>query len=282
MTKRAASLFLLLIFILFTPGCAQKEYTALLCGFCDCVSDIDLVCEYDVWNQGTFQDDSAPKEVTVTIQGKTVTGYYDYSSCVLQSNYISHRYIGYEPFVMFDVDSDNNVVFFSMIGSDDGAGEPLTEPQCQAVAKAFLLEHYTDDLSAYRITDTLTVGDRYAFTFTKYIDGYATADSAYVSVNTNGCVECVSSHMLGRINSKTKINFDMDAVEQAIFSKLDTMYADVKDRYAEITYTVTDTSVTVLRDGTQAVYCTVDIECYSQTDTGSQLMKDHTYQFIVQ
>lgn len=286
MNFKIRTLCILLALILTLTGCnvvsTDKEYTALLCGYSDCISGVHRECEYDIWNQGMFQDDSAPEQMTVTIQDKTISGSYNYSVCVPQSNYVTHRYISYEPFASFGVDSNSNVVYFSVIGSDADVQETLTEVECQAVAKQFLLQNYADDLSDYRVIEVLPSGNSYTFTFTKYIGDYATADCVYVSVNIDGSVVGFNGPMFGRIGSDTDIDMDLDAIQQAAFEKLDIMFVDIQDQYAKITYDVTNISFTILADGSVAAYCTVNVECSKITKSDNRTTTEDVFNFLVQ
>ena len=45
-----------------------------------------------VWNRGTYQDENAPREMTVTFDGETYTGNYQYSICVVGCGYIKDFY----------------------------------------------------------------------------------------------------------------------------------------------------------------------------------------------
>lgn len=50
-----------------------------------------------VWNRGTFQDAAAPQEMTITFDGKTYTGNYSYSICVVGCGYIKDYYQSEDP-----------------------------------------------------------------------------------------------------------------------------------------------------------------------------------------
>ena len=45
-----------------------------------------------VWNRGTYQDENAPREMTITFDGETYTGNYQYSICVVGCGYIKDYY----------------------------------------------------------------------------------------------------------------------------------------------------------------------------------------------
>lgn len=119
------------------------------------------------------------------------------------------------------------------------------------------------DVSKYQIdVSENTNGKYYTFTFTKYIDGLKTTDSATVSVFYNGEIYSYSSYMLGKISDDANVgDIDFEKVSTIINEKLDKIFEPVKSKYDKVEYNVSDTSYTELSDGTGALVCSAEVVC---------------------
>ena len=210
-------------------------------------------------------DSSRPQTVTLTINGKTITGTYSHSEKQFPNTFYRHIYYGRNKGHKFLLDDSGQLLRFTW---HDMTSEfkvenkkELTEEACMAIAKEFILNNVSDkiNLDAYTIrkSDGLTQG--YAFEFKKYINGFATMDEARVGVLKSGEVYSYSSTMFGKISADDMPKLDQGKLTKTIENKLDTIYQDTRDNYAAIKYKEPELSLMLLDDGTPAIYCAVGV-----------------------
>ena len=156
----------------------------------------------------------------------------------------------------------------------------FTQAQCESVAREFLGEYV--DVSQYQeeiARDELY--DGYLITFTKYLNGYPTTDMAQVCVLDNGKIGAYTSCMFGMVPSASNITFDYDKAVQAVYQKLDTIYADAKAKYESVVYEP-EFKYTVLEDGELGLFCSVKISTKKENSGGLTTASGGVVAFIIE
>lgn len=249
--------------LLMMCGCSSdgdiKDYQVLTCDFSDSFSGASLEREYNYWYQNTFDTSKVEPLVVVDVAGAQHIGTFNHASLMMPNSYPVYQYTD-EDENTFSVDPDGKLTSYFWNRKEGNDQSKKSEKVCAEIARTFL-EQFTD-VELYQL-ETKYDGEQghYQYTFTKYIDGYETADSARITVKETGELYIFSSSMLGKIPMDTKITIDKKAVEKAVFKKLDSAYAGVKSEFDKIEYEIVSNYVTILESGEIAAVCTVDVNC---------------------
>lgn len=255
---------LLLLGTLFA-GCAKKEkkdeLSIKICGYSDSITGTAHKLEYRGWSKGTFIDAKADKTVTVSVGGTEVTGHYRESERRRPEFYDTHEYVDEEnhTFSLTD-DGKLSLYFWGNNPSKEDDQQTLTESECIAIASAFVAD--ITDISEYTVTSTYDENQKmYTVSFAKYADGFLCADEAEVRVDETGYIYSFSSFMLGRMSPDATTDFDREAIQEEIISKLDVEYSDAKQTYDKVTYENFNYTLTLDENGDYALTCAVDVNC---------------------
>lgn len=263
---------------------AEKEtskYRILEVGFSDSASGAAHHIEFGYWAEENLP---VPDEkiVTVELGDITMTGEYDKSKRMSLTNYTSYVYWDHEKgFFELDENGKLTAIYKMQSGTDvdEGANKKASQEECQKIALQHLQKYA--DAGQYQIKSSYSeTFSLYTFEFTKYIGEYRTADMATVYIGDTGEFQGMKLWMLNRIPADIEINFDCEAVEKEVFSKLDEIYSDVKQYYDEITYETYDVCVTILETGEVALYYTVDVDMFFPV-AGMQACTGELVSFVV-
>ena len=243
----------------------ELNYEALVVGSSLSASGVEYTVEKDIYNLDKKTDSSLPQTATLTLNGKTITGTYSHSEKQFPNTFYRHVYYGETKGRKFFLDDSGQLLRFIWgditVGLETENYEALTEEACMAIAKDFILNNVSDKINLDEYTvDIQDEGTHtYRFVFKKYINGFATMDEATVAVVKTGEVFSFSSTMFGRISAADMPKLDQDKITQTIEKKLDTIYQDVRGKYAAVKYEEPELSLILLDDGTPAIYCAVSV-----------------------
>ena len=265
--KNTFPLILSLALVFTLSACSDDtfSYTAFLVDHSDSAAGVDYQVEMDVAEAEKKNDSSAPKTVTLNISGCALEGTYSHSEMGPFSNYYEHIYYGRSKTHELRLDDSGQINFFIWPDLKNElktkSEKVLTEEECLAIAKDFILNTVSAkvNLDEYTIEKIEKQKDTYHFVFTKYINGFATADEARVRVLKNGYVYSYSSTMFGRISADDVPKLDQEKVVRTIEKKLDSIYQDVKSKYDSVNYEEPEFYVAILKDGKPAIYCVVTV-----------------------
>ena len=245
-----------------TLSADELNYEAFVVGSSLSASGVSYQTEMDI-HKLEKTDSSIPQTVTLTIDGKTVTGTYSHSEKVFPNNFYRHIYYGETKIHKFYLDDSGRLLSFRWGPRSEFETEnkkELTEEACLAIAKEFILNNVSDKINLDEYTYKVRKSDGlYTFVFEKYINSFATMDSAEVDVLKSGEVFSFFSTMFGKISAADMPKLDQDKITQTIEKKLDTIYQDVRGKYAAVKYEEPELSLILLDNGTPAIYCAVGV-----------------------
>lgn len=256
---------LLLVVGLALPLTLQQEeqpletpvYNILIASYSDGVEDLGLRREFELWaNTNEEIQESRKGELTTKIDKEEFCGEYEYSRIRTYDYFKTHAYDG-EDFTFY-VDDDQKLTGFVKRNIGE-IGAVLSEEECVQIAKDFIggLTNVED----YEVAVTyLESVQRYEVDFRKYVGEYATADSAWVTVNIDGSIKTFSSTMLGKIPVDAQFDFDLEAAEAQVTARLDELFEAKQENYDSIEYSF-EFIVTMVSETEYALICNADIDC---------------------
>lgn len=177
----------------------------------------------------SFQSETAPKEMTISFQGKEYSGNYEESSRSMGTTAIrdTYRVPGYSRCLEFSVDSESKApIFIYMVGQEYFEKEmdlpTISEEKIQSKAKEYASEWIQlDDFSIfqndYREGDD-TVAAVYGFRFCSMAQGVETTDFVDVLISDRGSLIYMSAPQVGwtKEHQEELKSFDVEeATEQA-------------------------------------------------------------------
>lgn len=250
----------------------ERSYVVLQFGYSDAGSGARHESEYDAWSGTMYQDEDADRTVTTSVGGEVRTGEFLYANKLKPNNFVQYQYID-ENGDTFSVDEAGKLVSCHWpVPEASAEQEKKTEEECFRSAKAFLSQLVDSD--EYQSETEYDQDDgNYIFTFTKHLGGYATADQARITVSETGGLRSFSSRMLGRIPLDSPADFDSEKVTEAVYAKLDLLYADVKDEYERLEYELHPFYITVLDNGASALISEVSVDLFRRIEG-----TDHLFQ----
>ena len=232
--RKTALLTVLMLMLSMFSGCKEKElsYTVLDIGsVSDGIGGIHTsdVPEWSSEKLNPHDDTTAPKEMTVTFNGKTYTGSYEGSYTRLPNTYVSHSYMGKL--------EDGNLVYFyvngktqeltsiSLYRKTEQAGKTVDEAACRKVAdelagKYISLKDYKVKVDPFKDYDFI----RYTYTYYREVSSYETTDMLRVVVDGNGVVTSCDMSMVGTFKDVKKISIDEGKATSVIEAKLQDIY----------------------------------------------------------
>ena len=256
-----------LIINMFT-GCQEKEEGPLvisapyLIDYSDSIFDLNCNSEYELVDKdSTFHP---RKNVKISFNGEEYSGTYIRN--VTAGRGMSS--VAYE----YSVQKDGKVYYFEI--NEKGK---LTEFRCSSqyvyesseiiscedallIAEDFLKEHIAfssftpDDMSGS------VLNNGYKFQYIRYIGGVQTVEFVSVCVALDGKITNYYARVVEELNDCPDLSqIDFDAATQALYQKIDTLTNGVKTRYDTIEYQKPEYELTVLKDGSFGLYCTVEV-----------------------
>ena len=172
----------------------------------------------DVWNKGTYQDENAPREMTVTFDGVCYTGQYRYSICVVGCGKIKDYYQSEDPdatFAEFSVDRESGALtgidfvtwdYFEANEKTEALEDPMNT--LPGIAKQWA-SHFIDvEQYKMRLDSTRVMQDPrtilYIYAFVKEVDGTGTTDQLQLLITDRGLLGWIGTKQLGWVENHQK------------------------------------------------------------------------------
>lgn len=240
-----------------------QEYEVLVCGFSDSSSAVKLNKEYSFGATSMYTATNIEKEMKISIDGKEITGTYDYS-ILMEPNYFPIHYYNTAEKDRFGIDPDGLVTHYQCATRPTGQNDKLyTEEQCVLIARQFVNQFVNIEGYRANVSENIDKG-LYDIVFTKMIGSVETTEFAQVRIYKNGSIYHYKSFMLGKITDDIPDSLQADSITEAIYKKLDTIYEPLKAKGSVISYEEPLLQYTVLESGEPAMYCAVNVEYKNQ------------------
>lgn len=249
-------------------------------GQSDSTIGAEITSELEWWSCDCteFQDDSAPRTLTVTFNGNSYTGTYKYSVVYMPEIYQSDYY----EMENGDFSVHPETGELESFDLDDRQYGEMTAEDCLEIAEEAARQ--IADISEY----TLTVEPGktlHWYTFTRYIGDVKTAERISIGVSTAGLVRRFESTQLGAfdVNYAASATLSTSAAQsiEALFSeqadavleeKINMMYAGLDEAYPDsdptLSYEVTESRLVMLPDNTLGVLQTVETDVTTTVENG--------------
>ncbi|MBE6671580.1 MAG: hypothetical protein E7593_05195 [Ruminococcaceae bacterium] len=183
--------------------------------------------EFPLWDSSKtrdHQDKSAPKEATVTFNGKTYSGEYDCSIINVPNLYTSHKYKGDNFY--FEINGKTGELSSIYFLDASFGGNAISKEKCKEIAD-LIADDYID-LSEYKVEE-YKYGSAYSFDYFREVNGYKTVDRLTVGVEENGNVAVFGKYTLGSFENVDTIKIDEEKAKKVIEAKLKSIYKDKID-----------------------------------------------------
>lgn len=252
----------LLALIMMLSGCSQNDgYSIKICGFSDSISEAAHKLEYSEWSKDSFIDSKAEKRITISVGDSQIEADYIETEKRFSEYYNTHKYKDRNNNEFFITENGQlSLYFFGRSAASTETAKIYTESECKDIACAFLSDIV--DIADYSVRSEFDTDRKiYEFYFEKYADGFLCADQANIRVEETGHIYSFSSWMLGQISTDITTNFNRDAVEAQIISKLDKEYARAKEVYDAVEYENFQYTLTKASKDKYALICSVDVNC---------------------
>lgn len=237
----------------------DQQYTVLLQGYSDSVPGVLYSVEFELANYDKYKDVIPNQQITVEIDGKSYVGTYHETEYYKYGGYPDYVYYTAEGY-MLRVNVDGELTFFRL-GKNAGENK-LQKEECLEIGKRFMEKLV--DISLYE----MTVKENqygYELSFTKYIDGIKTSDSASIIVSYNGELFRYNSDMLGRVEADSnRESIDVEKIKEAVYEKIDEIYAGVKSSYSRIEYKEPELTLTTLKDENLGIVCRLEVDLVNE------------------
>lgn len=235
----------------------ENTYVALLNDFSDSINSGEKQREYDFADTEKYKNVKIQEQKDVKVQNKNFIGNYKETKFKAQNFYPEFEYEtsnGTE----FSIDENGKLVFYFDFDREVN-DTVLSQDECVQKAKEFLKDIV--DITPYTVNVVDDAEDKYyKIYFAKNINGIKTTDHMRVRVSYDGTIYSYSAFMLDRVpvNTQTE-DIDFEKIEQAVITKADSIYKDIKDNYDRIDYGQPEYILTILKDGKRAVICTIEV-----------------------
>ena len=265
MKKTVCFLLSLLMFVGILTGCGNAAVSY-------------STTENIIWPIEDIDDAEAPREYTVSFQGKSYTAPYIDTQQARFCSYLSRQYIGED--VRFNIREDTGeIVFISIAESDNYNTEPLlddvADPEKTAIAIADQVVADFAPLSDYErtvsaedasiekngVTYPCTI---YRILYMKYRCGLPTQDLFYVTVSSKGNFDAISIGETGVFDEFPEDSIDLEEISKSVDAKIQEIYS--KDtRYPYIRHEIKDQSLCYTPDHKFAVVSNVSVSMRHNT-----------------
>ena len=231
----------------------------LVYDYSDSIPSAKHEVEYKFGDPRKYETQEVKQKVEVMVGGKRCSGTYQSTQYNGYNYFPTYQYLDFDG-NDFQID-DRGLLVSYFWGSSSEKTEELSQEECLQVAKDFFDDIV--DINQYTITiDQEDHPKRYVVTFTKYVDGLATTDSATVDVQCNGQLYSYFSFMLGRIPSDLSVKgINTEDIEAQVYRKMDQIYEEAKKGYSRVEYGKPEMRLTVLKDGNIGMVCWLDVDC---------------------
>ncbi len=237
------------------------DYTVYVCDLSDSAGLIQAtsVSSYDLYDEEKYTDDSIPKTKTLEIHGESVAGVYSGISRPVPDceYYPSYRYAFNHGIFGFTPDGVLKIYIRTPDSFDYKDKETITQEEAMAIAKDVFAEVLGDYSSFQTQAKLMNDGsyNYYRILFYKTVDGIQTAERVEIEISKiGGELGMIRTNMYGRIPSDIRNPFDMTKAEEALFETVDKMVVREVDNYK-----ITGVMLTVLEDGSRALFYYVEI-----------------------
>ena len=284
MRKYIAFLLVAILLLSSLAGCTQnpnptdEEYTASIIGYSDSLGIKRLSVEYEIRDYEGFKDKKGPKNVTFKLQGKETT--IDLSDS--PAKFSSQKYYPIYEYGDMGFNPDGILERYYLYVETNTSDVKCSEENAVQLAKNFISDIVNvDDFTVTNIIDMEDVR-AYEIVFVKYVDGIKTKEEAYVSVTYDGQVYSYVANMLGQFTKDTKNPFDMEKVKAEVYSRLEELTKDIKDKYDKIEYRDEEFRLTRLKDGSLAILYTGEIRCLKNFGEETQIGGERIKMLVMQ
>ena len=293
MTRKYISLLLAIgLMLCFLTACPAEEleeptgpkppnlplyetYTAVLCGVGGQTLDSRGVMEYEAslgWDYMIDVNDDLLPMKTFSFGGVEYdavlrwgnyysSDYWEWNKTSWQEYYESYKDDPQHAVKVYYETVDGKLRFFvyhdaqvkEIAITENLSSEQPTLSEKDFVNKAIsLFETMVDDVSPYEYRAELSKIGCWVY-FTKYIDGYPTADSACFLFNGDGTFERVSCTNLNRIKDVENVEYDLARGEEVVAAAMDAMIANDERVIESFPYTIQFEQFAVLKNGQLAL-----------------------------
>lgn len=245
-------------------GNNEGVYKVLITGFSDGHTTVSLSREYEFADFEKYKDQTPESKKRITINQQEYIG--TYSKSVYRGRNYYPVYVYSLPGTQeFSIDDKGLLTSFWWGGTSSVDKNVTLERKIQ-IAKDFMSDIV--DISKYQITSEVDE-EITRVTFTKFVKGIKTAETATVKLKNNGELYSYSSFMLGRISDNIiESTPNIEVITQVAQNRLESMYKDVKKNYSKIEYETEFLELTLLKDGTVGFICTMEVDCFSPAGDG--------------
>lgn len=250
-------------------------------GGSDSANGIGYPSECEFWSgekQTRFQDDSAPRTRTVSFNGNTYTGTYQYSIVQIPDIYQTDYYaLQNGKFAVYH--ATGKLSLLSIYGKDSGE---MTADDCFEHALEAAMQ--IADVSEYVLT-VIPTETLHWYRFERYIGDIQTAERISIGVTTTGEITQLVCVQLGAFDSVLSSDTTVDDIVarsvDALFSsqaddvlntKINQIYGDLNKKYPDsspsLSYEVTNSLLVALPDGTLGLLQTVSADVALSIENG--------------
>ena len=244
------------------PESTDNPYRVRTAGASDSVLLATHGIEFSLWGDILYQDESAPREIDITFDDVEYHGEYHSTGMFNYNYYPIHCYLSGETVIR--IDPNGELVQIAPYLKDDPLLEQtLTQTQCEEIANEYFatMTEHSEEYIHDKETRDVPQHNAYTIYFTKYVDGWKTADFARITVDADrGKINEIVTTMFGRFDVDEKIPFDRALVEEAVDARVKELISQtsfVNFEYIEVDYIVTKISPTEY-----AVVCELQLRCY--------------------
>ncbi|MBR6682644.1 MAG: hypothetical protein IKL40_06640 [Clostridia bacterium] len=271
------NIILIVSILISNLGVLRFNYDVLYNGaICYCDNhNITIEDEYNPFGITKFpyDDESAPKEFTVTFNGKTYSGTYEQTEV---EDYIPYLIYHYEcndgsDCKKFMINADTKEIVNISFKNNDTPAKEIDIAACQKIADDIAddyikLSDYVSSISFISSTDSYC-----DFTYSRNIDGFETPESIKIRIGAQGNLIQLSLISAGEFKNINQVNFNEKKALEAIRNKLNNMGVN-DDNWIE--FNIVTTKLVKLTNGKVAINCSVRFK-----NKGEQ--SGHHYNFLV-
>jgi len=220
----------------------------------------------------THDEESAPKEITVTFNGKTYSGTYKYANIDDHTPYIIYNYECNDSSNCrkFAVNANTGKVTSIYFENDDKTDEEVDFEAYQKIANDIADDYINLSEYVFSLSPSYNPDNCY-YLYSKKIDALETPEYIEIIINSQGKIVQFRSRYVGEFKNIKHVKYDEKKVLEAIRNKLDSMCVDSIDW---IECDMRSTELVKLTNGKVALNCSVKIKF--KGDKGS-----HYHNFLV-
>ncbi|MBE6553532.1 MAG: hypothetical protein E7666_04225 [Ruminococcaceae bacterium] len=190
-----------------------------------------------------YRDDSAEQICSVELCGRVMEGTYQ-DSTQYEGGTVYHRYLSSAENQQFTVDQNGTVRkihFLDPIEQD--STEYLNRHEFIVATRSRVKEITGVDVTDYRVealeSDLKLTSTSWGVRFTKYVNGYATNDSVYISLYPNGELHSISATpWFGNGPDSVDVSFDEQMMYRAIDARLEIAFEQATKELGEMVWYV--------------------------------------------